>query len=114
MPQGIIKNTFPMNKVYVVRASSGCWDDYHWWIEGIFSTEEKACQHKKFVDDLIEKIRKEEKPYTELDLDEDEKRKLYKWESRQLEAKEFNDCDIQEIRIDTPTDYSVLNNELFK
>lgn len=33
-------------KVYLVTIDQGSYDDYHWWIDSIYSTPEKAEQRK--------------------------------------------------------------------
>ncbi len=115
------KTLIGVSQVYAVKASSGSWDDYNWWLEGLFSTPEEAESHKQLVISLIEKCKQEKSPLDCIKswIDEipgwvgdEDFDKINKWQTRQLQINDFNGCEIIEIKLGVASSESLLNNKL--
>ena len=89
-----------MKKVcYVVECNSGQYDDYHWWIAGIFEDAFAAEKLKQEILKEIEIIRNTEAPYEFENIEEltDEQYDIYyKWRQETNQADEFNEATVVE------------------
>jgi len=89
---------------YVVECSSGQYDDYRWWISGIFDNAFDAESLKKEIDKNIEIVRNIPEPF-ELNIDEvsDEQYEVYsKWQTENMHANEFNSSQVVEYPFNKP------------
>jgi hypothetical protein len=78
-----------MNKVYVVRSSSGTCDDYHEWIEAIYTDQELANNLKDEINKETENIKNLPCPvdldvFEELSIEEQDI--YYEWLDKHEEA----------------------------
>jgi hypothetical protein len=83
---------------YVVECSAGQYDDYHWWIAGIFDNAFDAENLKREIDKNIEIVRNIPEPFA-LDMDnltEKEYIAYDKWSGDHYEAWEFNSAKVVE------------------
>lgn len=91
-----------MEKVYVVEASSGEYDDYMKWVHAVYLTEEEA---NKSRDELKEKMRLLKEipcPVDDTileDLSEEDFELYDKWALGSNEASEFNTAIVKEYKI---------------
>ena len=89
-----------MKKVcYVVECDSGQYDDYRWWIAGIFEDVFAAEKLKQEILKEIEILRNTEAPYEFEYIDDltDEQYDIwYKWSEEQDDAQEFNGVTVVE------------------
>jgi len=81
-----------MKKVcYVVQCNSGQYDDYRWWIAGIFEEPLAAEKLKQEILKEIEIIRNTEEPYNiDEELTEEQYNIWDKWSNDNYQAEEFN------------------------
>lgn len=102
-----------MDKVYIVKSDSGQYDDWHWWIEGIFDNPQDAEALKDKI--LIAVLRDKEAPCpiegmnedSELEGLSDETIEVYfNWWNSREHAKEFNNCSVKEYPLNKPTDFN--------
>ena len=92
------------NKVYVVKADTGSWDSYDWWIHGIFTDKEIAQAE---CDKLNTEMEKRKAFPCPIEVDEDQIDDLteeefdiyHKWYMATSEAKEFNQAKIVEYEL---------------
>ena len=88
------------NKVcYVVQCNSGQYDDYRWWIAGLFEDAFAAEKLKQEILKEIEILRNIEEPYSFEDAIEltDEQFEVWeKWSEEQDDAQEFNGVTVVE------------------
>lgn len=80
-------------KCYVVQCNSGQYDDYRWWIAGIFEDVFAAEKLKQEILKEIEIIINTEPPYEFEYIDDltDEQYEVYfKWRQEAYQAEEFN------------------------
>lgn len=83
---------------YVVECSAGQYDDYRWWISGIFDNAFDAEELKKQIDKNIDVVRNIPEPFA-IDMNDltEEEYKLYdKWSGDHYEAEEFNSARVVE------------------
>ena len=89
-----------MKKVcYVVECDSGQYDDYRWWIAGIFEDVFAAEKLKQEILKEIEILRNIEEPYSFEDAIEltDEQFEVWeKWNNEHYQAEEFNEATVVE------------------
>lgn len=89
-----------MKKVcYVVECNSGQYDDYRWWIAGIFEEPFAAEKLKQEILKEIEIIRNIEAPYEFENIEEltDEQYiKWSDWNDEYNQAYEFNEANVVE------------------
>lgn len=89
-----------MKKVcYVVQCNSGQYDDYRWWIAGIFEEPFAAEKLKQEILKEIEIIRNIEAPYEfecASELTDEQYDIWYKWSEEQDDAQEFNGATVVE------------------
>ena len=84
---------------YVVEYSSGCYDDYHWWIAGIFPDAIDAEKLKEEITNKIEITKNIPCPFDEDNLEflTDEQSDIYyKWWNDNNNANEFNSAKVVE------------------
>lgn len=96
-----------MEKVYIVEASSGSYDDYAWWIHGIYLTSEEAEQSKNKLNAEWE-AKKNILPPFPVDKDGDlidenlspEEKKIYHiWWRDNFYSEEWNGAKVKEYEI---------------
>ena len=87
-----------MKKVYyVVECNSGQYDDYRWWIAGIFEEPLAAEKLKQEIIKEIEIIRNTEEPYNiDEELTEEQYNIWDKWSNENYKAEEFNGVNVVE------------------
>lgn len=89
-----------MKKVcYVVECNSGQYDDYRWWIAGIFEEPFAAEKLKQEILKEIEILRNTEAPYEFEYIDDltDEQFEVWeKWSNKHYQAEEFNEATVVE------------------
>lgn len=87
---------------YVVECSAGSYDDFHWWIAGIFLDAFDAEKLKKEIETKIEIAKNIPSPFEEdkLEFLTDEQSDVYcKWWNDNNDAKEFNIAKVVEYPI---------------
>lgn len=96
-----------MEKVYIVEASSGSYDDYHTWIHAVYLTPEEAGAEKDRLN-LEWEAKKNILPPFPVDADEDlidenlspEEKKIYHiWWRNNFDAEEWNPAVVKEYEI---------------
>lgn len=89
-----------MKKVcYVVECNSGQYDDYRWWIAGIFEDAFAAEKLKQEILKEIEIIRNTEAPYEFSDINDITEEQFIvweKWNNEYYQAEEFNGVNVVE------------------
>ena len=88
-----------MKRCYVVQCNSGQYDDYHWWIAGIFEDVFAAEKLKQEILKEIEILRNAEAPYEFSDINditEEQYTVWQKWNNEYYQAEEFNEATVVE------------------
>ncbi len=89
-----------MKKVcYVVQCNSGQYDDYRWWIAGIFEEPFAAEKLKQEILKEIEILRNIEEPYSfedAIELTDEQYEVYFKWRQETYQAEEFNEATVVE------------------
>lgn len=90
---------------YVVECSSGCYDDYHSWIAGIYLDAFDAEHLKKEITTKIEIEKNTPCPFEENQLEfltDKQSDAYYKWWENNNNASEFNSANVVEYPIGKP------------
>jgi hypothetical protein len=96
-----------MRKVYIVESSAGSYDDYCWWICGIYEDAQTAEDHKSKVLYEIERCKSAKCPiigvedYNDMPIDapESDWLKFDKWSQEKYDADDFNWCRVKEVEL---------------
>jgi len=95
-----------VKEVYIVECSAGSWDDYRWWVGGIFESQEDADNYAHALNSENERLLKAECPFKEpvedMDLTEEEDEQYYRWWNEHNNAKEWNGAKVKQYSINTP------------
>lgn len=117
--EAVIQPPLENKSVYVVECSSGIWDEYHWWIDGIFENPEDAEKHAQSLNDENKRVLAIECP---IQLDEDsnmddatnEELKLYlDWAEVNSKAKEWNGAEVTQYPLNKPFEKLKSLRQLF-
>lgn len=86
-----------MKKVcYVVQCNSGQYDDYRWWIAGIFEEPFAAEKLKQEILKEIEIIRNLKPPHNNRFPTKEQEQAMFKFEIDLIAAEEFNGATVVE------------------
>lgn len=91
-----------LKKCYVVSCSSGQYDSFHVWIDGIFLSANDAEKRKKEIEDLNQEALDTLCPFKEEDLEclTDEQYEEYnRWNMDRYYAEEFNGAEVKEYEL---------------
>jgi hypothetical protein len=90
-----------MKNVYVVQCSSGSYEDYHWWIAGIFFEATAAEELKSKIEADIETAKNSPPPFDEDSefLTDEQKDVLANWLYENDRALDFNAVKVVEYQI---------------
>lgn len=91
-----------LKKCYVVTCSSGQYDDFRIWIDGIFLSASDAEKRKKEIEDYYQELLDTPCPLKEEDLEHltDEQYEKYdRWEMDRYYAEEFNGAEVKEYEL---------------
>lgn len=91
-----------LKKCYVVSCSSGQYDSFHVWIDGIFLSANDAEKRKKEIEDLNQEALDTLCPFKEEDLEclTDEQYEEYnRWDMDRYYAEEFNGAEVKEYKL---------------
>lgn len=86
-------------KCYVVACSSGQYDDFNVWIDGIYLNAADAEERREEIENSYQELLDTPCPFKEEDLDylTDEQYKKYnRWEMDRYYAEEFNGAEVKE------------------
>lgn len=89
-------------KCYVVSCSSGQYDSFHAWIDGIFLSAIDAEERKKEIEDLYQEALDTLCLFKEEDLEDltDEQYEKYnRWDMDRYYAEEFNGAEVKEYEL---------------
>lgn len=89
-------------KCYVVSCSSGQYDSFHVWIDGIFLLEIDAEERKKEIEDLYQEALDTPCPFKEEDLEYLTDKQLdeyYRWDMDRYYAEDFNGAEVKEYEL---------------
>lgn len=94
----LLKTDVSDRMCYVVECSAGQYDDFHWWISGIFDNAFDAENLKREIDKNIEIVRNIPEPFS-LDMEnltEEQYIAYDKWSGDHYEADDFNSSKVVE------------------
>jgi hypothetical protein len=88
--------------VYIVKSDSGQYDEWSWWINGIFTDPIVAENEKQKILDKVKEQREltcpvdklKEDEWTDLDY-----KKWSEWSNLHYEAENFNNCVVVEMEL---------------
>lgn len=89
-------------KCYVVACSSGQYDDFEVWIDGIYLDAFDAEKRKKEIEDYYQELLDTPCPFKEEDLEyltDEQYDKYNKWELDRYFAQEFNGAEVKEYEL---------------
>jgi hypothetical protein len=90
---------------YVVECSSGCYDDYHSWIAGIYLNASDAEKLKNEITTNIEIKKNIPFPFDEKQLEfltDEQEKQYYNWWHINNDANNFNSAIVVEYPINEP------------
>lgn len=89
-------------KCYVVSCSSGQYDDYHIWIDGIYLNAADAEERKRELEVLNQEALDTPCPFKEEDIDyltDEQLDEYYRWDMDRYYAQEFNGAEVKEYEL---------------
>lgn len=91
-----------LKKCYVVSCSSGQYDDYQIWIDGIYLNAADAEERKKEIEDLNQEALDTHCPFKEEDLEyltDKQLEEYHRWDMDRYYAQEFNGAEVKEYEL---------------
>ena len=80
------------DKVYVISSSAGMDDEFHWWIDGIFTDPIVAEEQSRFIKSTAKEI-KDGCPKDEDSIE------YYEYYCKHRNMIEFNNCTVEEYEL---------------
>ncbi|MDX9847414.1 MAG: hypothetical protein RBT74_10580 [Tenuifilaceae bacterium] len=89
--------------VYIVKCSSGDWDDFRWWIGGIYTQKEDALKLKRNLDRKAKRIQGKCPVKKDLtDMSEEEEKLYYSYHSEHELWMDWNNATVEEVFTNKP------------
>jgi hypothetical protein len=91
-----------LKKCYVVTCSSGQYDDFKVWIDGIFLSASDAEKRKREIEDLNQEVLDTPYPFEGEELDyltDEQLEDYYRWDMDRYYAQEFNGAEVKEYEL---------------
>lgn len=91
-----------LKKCYVVACSSGQYDGFKVWIDGIYLNAADAEERKKEIENFYQELLDTPCPLKEEDLDnltDEQHEKYHRWEMDRYYAQEFNGAEVKEYEL---------------
>ena len=91
-----------LKKCYVVSCSSGQYDGFNVWIDGIFLSEMDAEKRKNEIEEYNQVILDTPCPFKEEDLEyltDKQLEEYYRWDMDRYYAEEFNGAKVKEYEL---------------